>query len=130
MAFSESKRSDQPRAGGDHRTALINDRAICPEVQEHVPDTETIRTRRLAVNTLGDGFIEAVADDTLLSISKEVCRSTHGKICGQALRVPVVEAVGETAAGDLDGKISMPACSLFRGCVPQRNGNHQSPFPN
>src|SRR6266481_9763082 len=25
---------------------LINDRAICPEVQEHVPGTETIRTRR------------------------------------------------------------------------------------
>src|ERR1700730_19427601 len=50
---------------------LINDRAICPEIQEHVPDTETIRPRRLAVNTLGDGFIEAVADETLLGISKD-----------------------------------------------------------
>jgi CxxC motif-containing protein (DUF1111 family) len=79
--------------------SLINDRAICPEIQERVPETETIRTRRLSVNTLGDGFIEAVTDETLLNIRKEQCRSTHGKICGQALRVPVLEADGQTAVG-------------------------------
>jgi len=78
---------------------LINDRAICPEIQERVPQAETIRTRRLSLNTLGDGFIEAVADETLLSIRKDQCRSTQGKICGQALRVPVLEAEGETAVG-------------------------------
>jgi CxxC motif-containing protein (DUF1111 family) len=78
---------------------LINDRAICPEIQERVPQTETIRTRRLSLNTLGDGFIEAVADETLVSIRKDQCRSTHGKICGQALRVPVLEAEGRTAVG-------------------------------
>ncbi len=78
---------------------LINDRAICPEIQERVPQTETIRTRRLSLNTLGDGFIEAVADETLLSIRKDQCRSTHGKICGQALRVPVLEAESQTAVG-------------------------------
>ena len=94
---------------------LINDRAICPEVQEHVPETETIRTRRLAVNTLGDGFIEAVADDTLLSISKDQCRSTHGKICGQALRVPVVETVGETAVGRFGWKDQHASLLSFSG---------------
>ena len=78
---------------------LINDRAICPEIQERVPATETIRTRRLSLNTLGDGFIEAVADETLLRIRKDQCRSTHGEICGQALRVPVLEAEGQTAVG-------------------------------
>src|SRR5215468_410577 len=40
---------------------LINDRAICPEVQEHVPATETIRTTRLTTNILGDGYVEAIA---------------------------------------------------------------------
>src|SRR5467141_1334036 len=94
---------------------LINDRAICPEVQEHVPDTETIRTRRLAVNTLGDGFVEAVADATLLSISKDQCRSTHGKICGQALRVPVVEVVGETAVGRFGWKDQHASLLSFSG---------------
>jgi CxxC motif-containing protein (DUF1111 family) len=94
---------------------LINDRAICPEIQEHVPDTETIQTRRLAVNTLGDGFIEAVADDTLLSIGKDQCRSTHGKICGQALRVPVVEAVGQTAVGRFGWKDQHASLLSFSG---------------
>ena len=94
---------------------LINDRAICPEVQEHVPATETIRTRRLAVNTLGDGFIEAVSDDTLLSISKDQCRSTHGKICGQALPVPVVEAAGETAVGRFGWKDQHASLLSFSG---------------
>ena len=94
---------------------LINDRAICPEVQEHVPASETIQTRRLAVNTLGDGFIEAVSDDTLLSISKDQCRSSHGKICGQALRVPVVEATGQTAVGRFGWKDQHASLLSFSG---------------
>src|SRR6266849_2006932 len=94
---------------------LINDRAICPEVQEHVPATETIRTRRLAVNPLGDGFIETVADDTLLGISKDQCRSTHGKICGQALYVPVVEAPGQTAVGRFGWKDQHASLLSFSG---------------
>ena len=94
---------------------LINDRAICPEVQEHVPAGETIRTWRLAVNTLGDGFIEAVSDERLLSISKDQCRSTHGKICGQALRVPVVEAIGQTAVGRFGWKDQHASLLSFSG---------------
>ena len=33
---------------------LVNDRAICPEIQERVPETETVRTTRITTNTLGD----------------------------------------------------------------------------
>ncbi len=47
---------------------LVNDRAICPnaafpdsEIQERVPDTETIRTTRLSLNLLGDGLVEATS---------------------------------------------------------------------
>jgi hypothetical protein len=40
--------------------SLINDRAICPQVQEHVPDSEDIRTLRAVLNTLGDGFVEPI----------------------------------------------------------------------
>src|SRR5215475_3775094 len=78
---------------------LINDRAICPEIQERVPDTETIRTTRLTTNTLGDGYVEAIADATLLSIRRQQCRSSHGKICGQAVRVPVPESEGRERIG-------------------------------
>jgi CxxC motif-containing protein (DUF1111 family) len=86
--------------------SLINDRAICPsgafpssEIQEHVPDSEKIRTFRVSLNVLGDGFVEAVSDQTLLDIAKDECKKNQGKICGQALYVPIVEVPGKTAVG-------------------------------
>jgi hypothetical protein len=36
--------------------SIVNDRAICPQAQEHVPASETIRTLRAVNNTLGEGF--------------------------------------------------------------------------
>jgi CxxC motif-containing protein (DUF1111 family) len=86
--------------------SLVNDRAICPnasfpdkEIQERVPETETIRTFRLSLNLLGDGFVEAIADQTLVDLSKQQCKSSHGKICGQILYVPIVEAPGQMGVG-------------------------------
>src|SRR5215475_6429411 len=86
--------------------SLVNDRAICPsgafpdkEIQERVPDTETIRTFRLSLSVLGDGFIEAVPDKTFVDISGHQCQSTKGKICGQVLFVPIVEAPGQMGVG-------------------------------
>src|ERR1700692_3895728 len=49
--------------------SIINDRAVIPQAQEHVPVTEDIRTLRAALNTLGDGFVEAIDDSTLLAIA-------------------------------------------------------------
>lgn len=86
--------------------SLVNDRAICPnaafpdkEIQERVPDTETIRTFRVSLNLLGDGFVEAVAGQTLVDLSKQQCKSSRGKICGQVLYVPIVEAPGKMDVG-------------------------------
>src|ERR1700729_1082333 len=86
--------------------SLVNDRAICPngafpnnEIQERVPDTETIRTLRLSLSLLGDGFVEAIADQTLVNLAEQQCKSSHKKICGQILRVPIVEAPGEMGVG-------------------------------
>jgi CxxC motif-containing protein (DUF1111 family) len=86
--------------------SLVNDRAICPngafpstEIQERVPDTEKIRTFRVSLNLLGDGFVEAVSDQTFVDLAKEQCKKNHNKICGQVLYVPVVEAPGQTAVG-------------------------------
>src|SRR6266567_2779487 len=78
---------------------LVNDRAICPEIQERVPATETVRTTRLATNTLGDGYVEAIADETLLNIRKQQCKASHGKICGQAIKVLVPESEGKDRMG-------------------------------
>jgi CxxC motif-containing protein (DUF1111 family) len=86
--------------------SLVNDRAICPnaafpaeEIQERVPDTETIRTFRISLSLLGDGFVEAIPDQTLIELSKQQCKSSHGKICGQVLYVPIVEATGQMGVG-------------------------------
>src|SRR5437588_257831 len=86
--------------------SLVNDRAICPsgafpgtEIQERVPDSEHIRTFRVSGNILGDGFVEAVPDQTFVDLAKEQCNKSHHKICGQVLYVPIVEAPGQTAVG-------------------------------
>jgi CxxC motif-containing protein (DUF1111 family) len=86
--------------------SLVNDRAICPneafptaEIQERVPDTETVRAIRISVSLFGDGFVEAVADQTLLDLAKQQCKSTHGRICGQVVQVPIVEAPGQMGVG-------------------------------
>lgn len=86
--------------------SLVNDRAICPnaafpvtEIQQRVPDAEQIRTFRVSVNLLGDGFVEAVPDRTFVDLANEQCNKSHHKICGQILYVPIVEAPGQTAVG-------------------------------
>src|SRR5438132_10484322 len=85
---------------------LVNDRAICPnaaypdaEIQERVPGSESIRTTRLSLNLLGDGFVEAVSDQSLVALAREQCNSTHGKICGLVIHVPIVEAPGQAGVG-------------------------------
>jgi CxxC motif-containing protein (DUF1111 family) len=102
--------------------SLVNDRAICPnaafpdkEIQERVPETETIRTFRISLNLLGDGFVEAVADQTLIDLSKEQCRSSHGKICGQILYVPIVEAPGKMGVGRFGWKDQHASLLSFAG---------------
>ena len=86
--------------------SLVNDRAICPnsafpsaETQERVPDSEKIRTFRVSVSLLGDGFVEAVPDQTFVDLAREQCQNSHHKICGQVLYVPIVEAPGQTGVG-------------------------------
>ncbi len=101
---------------------LVNDRAICPsgafpdiQLQERVPDTENIRTTRTSLNLFGDGFVEAVPDQTLLDLAKDQCRSTHGRICGQAIYVPIVEAPGKTGVGRFGWKDQHASLLSFAG---------------
>jgi CxxC motif-containing protein (DUF1111 family) len=48
---------------------------------------------------LGDGYVEAISDETLVKIRKQQCKASHGKICGQAVRVPVPEGEGHDRIG-------------------------------
>jgi CxxC motif-containing protein (DUF1111 family) len=102
--------------------SLVNDRAICPnaafssnEIQERVPETETIRTFRISLNLLGDGFVEALSDQTLIDLAAQQCKSSHRKICGQVLEVPIVEAPGQMAVGRFGWKDQHASLLSFSG---------------
>lgn len=102
--------------------SLVNDRAICPngafpstEIQERVPDTETTRTFRMSLNLLGDGFVEAVSDQTLVDLAERQCKDSHRKICGQILRVPIVEAPGQMGVGRFGWKDQHASLLSFAG---------------
>jgi len=79
--------------------SIVDDRAIGPEAQEHIPATENIRTLRAALNTLGDGFVEAIDDSTLLAIAEQQPQLTEGKVHGEVVQAPIFEAPGQTRVG-------------------------------
>src|SRR5580692_4614703 len=95
--------------------SIINDRAVLPEAQEHIPLTENIRALRAALNTLGDGFVEAIDDNTLLAIADQQARTTHGKIHGEAIAVPVLEAPGKNRIGRFGWKDQHSSLLSFIG---------------
>ena len=116
---------------------LVNDRAICPsgafpftEIQERVPDSESIRTTRLSLSLLGDGFVEALADQTLLDLARNQCKASHGKICGLAIHVPIIEAPGQAGIGRFGWKNQHASLLSFSGgCLFERDGHYQSFVP-
>ena len=79
--------------------SIVDDRAIGPQAQEHIPDTENIRTLRAALNTLGDGFVEAIDDSTLIAIAEGQPELSEGRIHGEVVQAPIFEAPGQTRVG-------------------------------
>jgi CxxC motif-containing protein (DUF1111 family) len=79
--------------------SLVNDRSTCPQATERVPGTETIHALRASLNTLGDGFVEAIDSNTLLAISRSQPGQSGGRIAGEFIQVPVLEAPGQVRAG-------------------------------
>ncbi len=79
--------------------SIVNDRATGPQAQEHIPDTENIRTLRAALNTLGDGFVEAIDDSTLIAIAERQPELSEGRVHGEVVQAPIFEAPGQTRVG-------------------------------
>ncbi len=95
--------------------SLINDRALVPQAQEHVPITENIRALRAALNTLGDGFVEAIDDRTLQTIAQQQPDLSDGRIHGEAIEVPVLEAPGQNRVGRFGWKDQHSSLLSFIG---------------
>jgi CxxC motif-containing protein (DUF1111 family) len=95
--------------------SLINDRAVLPQAQEHIPVTENIRALRAALNTLGDGFVEAIDDSTLLALAAGQPQISEGRIHGEAIEVPVLEAPGQSRIGRFGWKDQHSSLLSFIG---------------
>ena len=87
--FNGSTYSDPP--GG----SLINDRAIDAKIQERVSGSDNVTTFRMSLNTLGDGFVEAIANSTIEAIRAAQPTGMKGTI----INVPVLERPGQTRIG-------------------------------
>jgi CxxC motif-containing protein (DUF1111 family) len=79
--------------------SLINAQAICADSEENSPDNQTQRALRQSLTTLGDGFIESIADSTLINNGQNVCTSSGGTICGEVVKVPVLECTPTSCPG-------------------------------
>src|SRR2546426_12035465 len=75
--------------------SLIQDQAIDASIQERVLPGYEVRAFRLSPSTLGDGFVEAIDDNTLVAIANRQSLNMRGEI----IRVPVLEAGGALRAG-------------------------------
>jgi CxxC motif-containing protein (DUF1111 family) len=93
--------------------SIVNDRAICEAAQEHLPDSENVRTQRAVLSVLGDGFVEAVEDITLQSIAANQAALSGGLIHGEAIVIPVLEAPGQTMVGRFGWKDQQPTVLSF-----------------
>jgi CxxC motif-containing protein (DUF1111 family) len=75
--------------------SLIQSRATAPDIVERVAFEDDVRTFRISTNTLGNGFIEAIANETILAIRD----AQPAAIRGLAVVVPVLEASSAARIG-------------------------------
>ena len=90
--------------------SLIQSRATHPDIVERVAFEDDIRTFRISTNTLGNGFVECIADATLLAIRD----GQPAAMQGTALMVPVLEANSSPESVVSDGRASTPVSSHSR----------------
>src|ERR1700751_1179078 len=95
--------------------SIVNDRAICPQAQEHIPATEDIRALRAVLNTLGDGFVEAIDDSTLIAIAERQPELSDGRVHGEVVQAPIFEAPGQTRVGRFGWKDQHSSLLSFIG---------------
>lgn len=89
--------------------SLIQSRATHPDIVERVAYEDDIRTFRISTNTLGSGYVEAIANRTLLAIRD----SQPVALRGTALMVPVLEAGSRARIGRFGWKSQHASLQSF-----------------
>lgn len=91
--------------------SLIQSRATHPDIVEQTGPQDSIRTFRLSTNTLGNGFVEAISNKTLIDISINQPASVRGV----PVKVPVLEAGNRTRIGRFGWKSQHASLESFSG---------------
>jgi CxxC motif-containing protein (DUF1111 family) len=89
--------------------SLIQSRSTHADVFERVPFEDSVSTLRISTNTLGAGFVEAIANDTLLRIRD----AQPAAIRGTALTVAVLEASNAPRIGRFGWKSQHASLESF-----------------
>jgi len=89
--------------------SLIHSRATNAAIVERVAYQDDIRTFRISTNTLGSGYVEAIANSTLLAIRD----AEPDALRGTALMVPVLEANSATRIGRFGWKSQHASLESF-----------------
>jgi CxxC motif-containing protein (DUF1111 family) len=103
--FDGAKFVDPP--GG----SLIHDRANDRSIQQHVPDGFEVQSLRLTLSIAGDGFVEAIDNDTLITLSGNQPLAQRGAI----IQIPVVEAGNQLRIGRFGWKDQHASLLSFAG---------------
>jgi CxxC motif-containing protein (DUF1111 family) len=104
--------------------SLIHSRATSPDIIELVSPADPIRTFRISPSTLGDGFVEAIANSTLIGIRD----GQPAALRGTAVIVPVLEANGRARVGRFGWKAQHASLESFAADAYLNEIGITSPF--
>lgn len=91
--------------------SLIQSRATHPDIVERVNFEDNLQTFRISVNTLGDGFVECIANNTLMAIRD----AQPSYLRGVPIPVPVLEATNRVRIGRFGWKSQHASLISFSG---------------
>src|SRR6266404_6869934 len=88
---------------------LIHSRATYPDIVEQITPEDNTRAFRISTNTLGNGFIETIANSTLLALSAKQPPAMRGN----AVMVPVLERNSSVRIGRFGWKSQHASLESF-----------------
>ncbi len=91
--------------------SLIADRATNPAIQEHLLPGNNTTTFRTSLNTLGDGFVEAIDSNDINTVRLNQPAAMRGLL----IQVPVLEANNATRTGRFGWKNQHASLLSFSG---------------
>jgi hypothetical protein len=109
IAELRSGRTENGRFFESSGGTLIQSRAVDPDIVERVAAGDGVQALRISTNTLGSGFVEAIANETLLAIRDRQPEAMRGT----ASIVPVLEAGGRARVGRFGWKAQHASLESF-----------------